>query len=616
MSASLKDSIGEGTVMGNKKQRKNRHSIKALLVRIVVGVTLIVAIGLETFSVRNTLVSNRNQKEQYGERLLEDIQTQQKYEVELAWSVINQVYEKQLKGEYTEEEAKKVAADMVRNLRFNDGNGYFWIDTTEGVNVVQLGDASVEGTNRYNDSDVDGNYYIKDIIAAAENGGGYCYFSFPKPGEEEATPNMSYSLLFEPYGWVIGTAVWIDSIDDLKATYDAESHEQMKTSIYQLSAFITVLITVLILFAIYIGNKISIPIIKITDEIERMAAGDFTTENRESGDAAKNKSEIGQMAVAENTLHMNIRSLMEKINETINFVVLESKDLMTISNQAAGASEMVAENCVEVAESCNKQMNVVNAANREVAELVSSVGTFTETLNSFEHEIESTNAAAATGNQDVYDVIEQMKNIQVSVSETSSVVMELEEQLGTIGSIVNTISEIAGQTNLLSLNASIEAARAGEAGRGFAVVATEISNLADESNRATTQISDMITTIQASSKAAVIAMDKGMLSVEKGTEVVNRSGETFQQIVERVSSIAEQAKTMEQIVEELVDGTEKVKTYFGRIDNMSGTVADATSNVSAASEEQAASANEIYIASQRLTQKVDELKDIIQNFTT
>lgn len=364
------------------------------------------------------------------------------------------------------------------------------------------------------------------------------------------------------------------------------------------------------------GNKITNPILKITDEIERMASGDFTLENRENAHMMKNKSEIGQMAVAENTLHTNIRELMGKIHDTINFVVLESEDLMTVSNQSAGASELVAENCAKVAENCNKQMNVVNDANIEVAELVNRVTAFTKILDTFEHEIAVANAVAATGSNDVCNVVEQMRTIQFAVSETSKVVMELEEQLGTIGSIVNTISEIAGQTNLLSLNASIEAARAGEAGRGFAVVASEISNLADESNHATAMISDMITAIQTSSKAAVTAMDKGMHSVEKGTEVVHRSGKTFQQIVDRVSEISEQAQNMERTVVELADGTEKVKAYFGTIDTMSCNIADATSNVSAASEEQAASANEIYMASQRLTQKVDELKNIIQNFTT
>lgn len=597
-----------------KKQRKSIHSIKTLLVGIIIGATLITAIGLETFSVRNTLANNELQKEQYGQRLLEDIQAQQQYEVELAWSVINQIYEKQVSGEYSEAQAKELAADMVRNLRFNDGKGYFWIDTVDGTNVVQLGDANVEGTNRYNDSDIDGNYYIQDIIAAAKQGGGYAFFSFPKPGETVATPNMSYSMLFEPYGWVIGTAVWIDSIDELKAGYEDEAHQAMKKTIYQLVIFITILVILLAAFAIFIGNKIANPIIHITDEIERMATGDFSNKETRAKAAIKNKSEIGQMVVAETTLQANIRGLMENINDTIAFVSSESQELMKISNQAADASEMVAENCTEVAGNCNNQMDVVNSANSEVGMLVNKVSEFLETLALFQSEIEHTNDAAATGRTDILDVVNQMNTIESAVKDTSSVIMALEEQLGKIGSIVNTISEIANQTNLLSLNASIEAARAGEAGRGFAVVASEISNLADESNDATAQIAEMITSIQESSKEAVSAMEKGLESVAQGTKVVNHSGETFKLIVERISDISKQAEVMQGIVQELSDGTDNVKNYFGGIDHMSCNVADATSNVSAASQEQAASAQEIYAASQRLTKKIEELNDIIHKF--
>ena len=597
-----------------KKQRKSIHSIKTLLVGIIIGATLITAIGIETFSVRNTLANNELQKEQYGQRLLEDIQAQQQYEVELAWSVINQIYEKQVSGEYSEAQAKELAADMVRNLRFNDGKGYFWIDTVDGTNVVQLGDANVEGTNRYNDSDIDGNYYIQDIIAAAKQGGGYAFFSFPKPGETVATPNMSYSMLFEPYGWVIGTAVWIDSIDELKAGYEEEAHQSMKKTIYQLVIFITILVILLAAFAIFIGNKIANPIIHITDEIERMATGDFSNKETRAKAAIKNKSEIGQMVVAETTLQANIRGLMENINDTIAFVSSESQELMKISNQAADASEMVAENCTEVAGNCNNQMDVVNSANSEVGMLVNKVSEFLETLALFQSEIEHTNDAAATGRTDILDVVNQMNTIESAVKDTSSVIMALEEQLGKIGSIVNTISEIANQTNLLSLNASIEAARAGEAGRGFAVVASEISNLADESNDATAQIAEMITSIQESSKEAVSAMEKGLESVAQGTKVVNYSGETFKLIVERITDISKQAEVMQGIVQELSDGTDNVKNYFGGIDHMSCNVADATSNVSAASQEQAASAQEIYAASQRLTKKIEELNDIIHKF--
>ena len=388
----------------------------------------------------------------------------------------------------------------------------------------------------------------------------------------------------------------------------------MKKTIYQLVIFITILVILLAAFAIFIGNKIANPIIHITDEIERMATGDFSNKETRAKAAIKNKSEIGQMVVAETTLQANIRGLMENINDTIAFVSSESQELMKISNQAADASEMVAENCTEVAGNCNNQMDVVNSANSEVGMLVNKVSEFLETLALFQSEIEHTNDAAATGRTDILDVVNQMNTIESAVKDTSSVIMALEEQLGKIGSIVNTISEIANQTNLLSLNASIEAARAGEAGRGFAVVASEISNLADESNDATAQIAEMITSIQESSKEAVSAMEKGLESVAQGTKVVNHSGETFKLIVERISDISKQAEVMQGIVQELSDGTDNVKNYFGGIDHMSCNVADATSNVSAASQEQAASAQEIYAASQRLTKKIEELNDIIHKF--
>ena len=604
--------------MKQKKKTMGIHSIKSLLVCIVLGITIVISFGLETVSILNTLDLNKQQVEQYGDRLLEDIQTQQKYEVELAWSVIDQVYQRQLNGELTEEEAKVIAADMVRNLRFNDGNGYFWIDTTEGVNVVQLGDKNVEGTNRYNDQDQDGNKYIQDIIAAAQqDGGGYAFFSFPKPGESVATPNMSYSLIFEPYDWVIGTAVWIDSIDALKADYANEAHQAMKKSILQLVFFVIIIIVALFIFAIFIGNRIANPIISVTNEIQKMSQGDFTKreQKKEKKNAKPDKSELGKMAEAEMLLHFNIRDLMEKINDTINFIVKESEELMVVSNQSADASEMVAENCTEVAGSCSQQMQVVTNASNEMEELVNKMDLFASTLESFDQVIQSTNEAAVTGNSDVRGVIDQMKTIEEAVSETSGVILELEGQLGKIGSIVNTISEIAEQTNLLSLNASIEAARAGEAGRGFAVVATEISKLAEESNDATTQIANMIAAIQVSSNAAVSAMEKGMSSVEQGTEVVNQSGDAFSSIADKITNISEQAGQMEQIVKELMEGTESVKSYFGEINSMSCSAADATSNVSAASEEQAAGAHEVSAASERLTHKTEELRDIIQNFT-
>ena len=125
---------------------------------------------------------------------------------------MNGIYAKYEAGEYTEEEAKKMSADLIRGISYGE-NGYFWVDTLEGDCIVLLG-KDTEGTNRYDAADVNGFKMIQAIIAAAqEEGGGYVDYYFPKQGEEEASPKRSYSLVFEPYGWVVGTGNYTDYID-------------------------------------------------------------------------------------------------------------------------------------------------------------------------------------------------------------------------------------------------------------------------------------------------------------------------------------------------------------------------------------------------------------------
>ena len=215
-----------------KKGSKRRGSIKSLLVTIIIGVTLVTSIGLEAFSIINTIATTNEQTAAYRNRLTEDIQDELRHEVEVVVSMIDQFHQRQESGEMTEKEAKKMAADIVRELRYDDGAGYFWIDTTEGVNVVLLG-RDTEGNSRYDAVDPNGVKYIQEILnAGMQTGGGYAYFSFAKPDETEPLPKMSYSLEYEPYDWVIGTGVWIDHIDALEAEYKGLADAAMRSELH------------------------------------------------------------------------------------------------------------------------------------------------------------------------------------------------------------------------------------------------------------------------------------------------------------------------------------------------------------------------------------------------
>ena len=130
-----------------------------------------------------------------------------KSEVETAVSMLRALYMKQQQGEMDPEEAKRLGADLLRELRYGS-DGYFWADTTEGLNVVLYGKKDVEGKNRLEAKDRHGIFYVKAFLKTAEAGGGYVEYWFPKRGEKTAQPKRSYVLLFKPFGWVVGSGYY------------------------------------------------------------------------------------------------------------------------------------------------------------------------------------------------------------------------------------------------------------------------------------------------------------------------------------------------------------------------------------------------------------------------
>ncbi len=130
-----------------------------------------------------------------------------KNEVETAVSMLQAIFAKHHQGEMTLEQAKRMGADLLRELRYGT-DGYFWADTIEGVNVVLYGRKDVEGRSRLENKDVKGNFYIKELIAKGTAGGGYVEYWFPKKGESRPQPKRSYALLFKPFGWVVGTGYY------------------------------------------------------------------------------------------------------------------------------------------------------------------------------------------------------------------------------------------------------------------------------------------------------------------------------------------------------------------------------------------------------------------------
>jgi methyl-accepting chemotaxis protein len=214
-----------------------------------------------------------------------------------------------------------------------------------------------------------------------------------------------------------------------------------------------------------------------------------------------------------------------------------------------------------------------------------------------------------------------MAEIQLVVGQASDTVEELGKLGEKIGAVVETIDDIAEQTNLLALNAAIEAARAGEHGRGFAVVADEVRKLAERSSRETKQIADLIQQVQAGTKHAVTAMQAGAAKVEQGSQKAGLAGQALEAILTAVEHTVRQAREIASASQELAAGARRVTDAMTSISAIveentaateqmsaqSGQVAQAIHSIAAVAEEQSASTEEVSASAEEMSVQIDEM---------
>lgn len=593
-------------------------SMKMRLMLAIGGVSLISTLCIGAYFIVSTVRDNHAQLATYRADLEENVGNQLKGETEVAYGILDEYYKKQQAGELTEEQAKKEAADRVRDLRYDGGNGYFWIDTVDGNNVVLLGRKDVEGTNRFNAKDPNGYPYIQEINKSAQQeGGGFTRWMFPKPGETEPLPKYGYSIEFKPYHWVIGTGVWIDEIDAIIAQKEAKLAADLRTSILELLGVIVLLQILMALFSRYAGANIARPIVRTTERLGIMGTGDFRLEGEaaaEMQELASRPDELGTMAQAMQEMNEKVRALMRNVAQTAEYLAASSEELTSSAEQAADVSQSIAESIVKVAGACSEQFDGVQTAHEHTKKLTQHMQDFEGHLEETGQQVQKTSDVATEGRQGVATAVTGMQSIQTNVSHIAEIIEGLGENSKQIGEIVDTIAGIAEQTNLLALNAAIEAARAGEHGRGFAVVADEVRKLAEQSQEAASEISERIGRIQSSTQEAVDAMHQGLSEVMDGTKTVQGAGTSFEGIASMVGKVAEASRAMQSSVGRLTQSIGRIDAAVEEINTKSRSVADEAQTVSAATEEETASMHEIADASRKLAEQAQNLQNSIAVF--
>ncbi len=583
--------------------------LKYRLIAAMVATSFACIVVLSCFSIISTIRKNEQDTKEYRTALYEQFDRSIKLEVETVHSLVQRIYNQQQKGLLSEADAKKQAADLVRDLRFDNGN-YFWIDTAEGVNVVLLG-RDVEGKSRINLVDPTGKKFIQEIIASGlKEGGGYTDFSFPKPNETESLPKRSYTMLFKPYNWVIGTGNWVDHIEKDVQVKVEENKRQVSYDITMTVVIALIGLGLVSAFAMYISRKISEPVVKVAEGVKKIAAGDLGIADLQ----VESKDEIGQLAHSVNDMKQHLKELIRGIANSSSQVAAASEQLTAGAEQSAHVVTQVAESINEVAQGAEKQMRAVSETSSAVEHI--SSGMQQAAAGSAQAAEHSTQAArkAKDGDLAVGRAVTQMASIEKTVNNSAQVVAKLGERSKEIGQIVSVISGIAGQTNLLALNAAIEAARAGEQGRGFAVVADEVRKLAEQSQEAAQRIAELIGEIQGDTDQAVVAMSEGTREVKVGSEVVAAAGQAFAEITGLVAQVSDQVQDISQVMQRMSQGSEQIVTSVHTVSNLSQAAMGEAQTVSAATEEQSASMEEIASSSRALANLAQDLQEAVSRF--
>ena len=361
---------------------------------------------------------------------------------------------------------------------------------------------------------------------------------------------------------------------------------------------------------IVIARYIAKPISLIRDECLLLAQGDL----REREAKVFSEDEIGQLAQGFRAMRENLRTLIARVHSQAEQLAASSEELTASADQSAEAANQVAISITAVAAGAGDQLTAANETAAVVEAMSASIQQVAATANGVAGQSSQAAGKANEGSDAVNKAVYQMTQIEETVNNSAKVVSELGERSREIGQIVATISGIAGQTNLLALNAAIEAARAGEQGRGFAVVAEEVRKLAEQSQAATEQIAALIGGIQGDTGKAVQAMDAGTREVKLGAEVVNAAGQAFQEIVLLVTQVSGQVAEISTAIEQMKLGSQQIVGSVNRIDNLSKTAAGEAQVVSAATQEQSATMEEIAASSQSLVHLATDLQEAVRKF--
>jgi methyl-accepting chemotaxis protein len=547
------------------------------LIIAILSVTLVTILGAQIAILRSTVFEERQMKV----RELVDVATK----------ILSTYAERAKAGKMPPEEARRLAFDAIGAMRWGQFADYFGIygagTADAGVTYVHANPRYIN-VNRWDYKDNSGQLVIRDIVAAARDGGGYVAYSVPRAAGGAELPKMAYVGAFGDGENLLAVQAGV-YVDDIDAAV-------FRNTVWLAAGGLAGLL-VAGLIAFGVGRGLTRPLALTCGVMDRLAGGDLTVEvpfvglRNEIGRIARSLAVFKDRLVEANRLRdeqdgrqqaaeTEKKDSMQRLADDFESGVRASLDTLS-----AAATELRAtsQGMAATAEEASAQATTVAGAAEETSVNVQTVASATEQLSSSVAEIgrQVTLSTKIAG-----DAVNEANRTNTTVQGLSAAAQK-------IGDVVKLINDIASQTNLLALNATIEAARAGAAGKSFAVVANEVKSLATQTAKATDEIAAQVAAMRGATNDAVNAI---------------------QGIGGTIGTINEIATTIATAVEEQGAATQEIARTVQEAARATGEVTGNIAGVNRAAGETGTAANQVLVSAEALRKQADALRANVDGF--
>lgn len=474
--------------------------------------------------------------------ILQERQSAVSQAVETAYGVVLHYQTLAQQGDLSQVQAQQQALVAIKKLRYGQGD-YFWIQDGHARMVMHPIQSKLDGTDMIGTKDPDGKLFFKEMVDVVQSqGAGFVSYQWPKPGKDKPQPKISYVKGLPAWGWIVGSGVYVDSIDTT-----------MSNRVLGVGAGVVVLMAVMLLS----GGL-------MTRSILRQLGGEPTyaaevTQRMASGDLS---AHIDIKYPGQNNVLMALDTMRHQLSELVRQVRSGAENL-------AAASAQIAQGNLDLSGRTEHQASALEETSASMEELGSTVRQNSDNARQSNQLAQSTADVAERGGAMVTQVVDTMKGIHDSSRR--------------IVDIIGVIDGIAFQTNILALNASVEAARAGDQGRGFAVVAAEVRNLSVRSAESAKQIKSLIT--------------DSVGLVEQGTAQVDQAGVIMSEVVAGIQRVT-------RIMNEISTASVEQSAGVGQVGEAVVQMDRATQENAALVEEMAAATNSLKVQADDLVKIV------------